>query len=86
MAAINLRDRDGLHGRLEYVRCPVLWLHGANDALSPVVSAEEEIRLFKNSPDARLAVVKDGQHVLSYSHPQDVERAVAELVAKYHRN
>jgi hypothetical protein len=27
MAAVNLRDRDGLHGRLEYVRCPVLWMH-----------------------------------------------------------
>jgi len=27
MAAINLRDRDGLHGRLSDVRCPVLWLH-----------------------------------------------------------
>lgn len=27
MAAINLRDRDGLHGRLSDVNCPVLWLH-----------------------------------------------------------
>jgi hypothetical protein len=27
MAAINLRDRDGLHGRLFDVRCPVLWMH-----------------------------------------------------------
>jgi hypothetical protein len=27
MASINLRDRDGLHGRAEYVVCPVLWLH-----------------------------------------------------------
>ena len=27
MAAINLRDRDGLHGRLFDVRCPVMWLH-----------------------------------------------------------
>jgi len=27
MAAINLRDRDGLHGRLADVRCPVMWLH-----------------------------------------------------------
>lgn len=27
MACINLRDRDGLHGRLFDVRCPVLWLH-----------------------------------------------------------
>jgi len=27
MAAINLRDRDGLHGRLFDVQCPVLWMH-----------------------------------------------------------
>lgn len=27
MAAINLRDRDGLHARLFDVKCPVLWLH-----------------------------------------------------------
>lgn len=27
MAAVNLRDRDGLHGRLFDVRCPVLWMH-----------------------------------------------------------
>ena len=27
MAAINLRERDGLHGRLWDVKCPVLWLH-----------------------------------------------------------
>jgi hypothetical protein len=27
MAAINLRDRDGLHTRAADVECPVLWLH-----------------------------------------------------------
>jgi pimeloyl-ACP methyl ester carboxylesterase len=27
MVAINLRDRDGLHGRLFDIRCPVLWMH-----------------------------------------------------------
>lgn len=27
MAAINLRDRDGLLGRVGDVRCPVLWMH-----------------------------------------------------------
>jgi hypothetical protein len=27
MAAMNLRDRDGLLGRLGDVRCPVLWMH-----------------------------------------------------------
>lgn len=27
MATINLRDRDGLRGRLFDVTCPVLWMH-----------------------------------------------------------
>lgn len=27
MAAINLKERDGLHSRLFDIRCPVLWLH-----------------------------------------------------------
>ena len=30
MAAINLRDRDGLHGRLFDIKCPVMWLHVRN--------------------------------------------------------
>lgn len=27
MAAINLKERDGLHSRLFDIRCPVMWLH-----------------------------------------------------------
>jgi pimeloyl-ACP methyl ester carboxylesterase len=27
MAAINLKERDGLHSRLFDVKCPVMWLH-----------------------------------------------------------
>ena len=34
MASVNLRERDGLHGRLFDVRCPVLWLHVRLDLLS----------------------------------------------------
>ena len=33
MAAINLRDRDGLRGRLWDVRCPVIWLHVSTSIL-----------------------------------------------------
>jgi hypothetical protein len=32
MAAINLRERDGLHGRLWDVKCPVMWLHVSPDS------------------------------------------------------
>jgi len=85
MAAINLSERDGLHGRLFDVRCPVLWLHGTADAVYSVKNAEEEIKLFVNSPDARLQVVEDGQHFLSFSHPAAVDGALVEFVGKYGR-
>lgn len=80
---INLRDRDGLHNRLYEVRCPVLWLHGTEDAAYGVPNAEEEIKLFVNSPDARLQVVEGGQHYLSASHPEIVDRALIDFVKKY---
>ena len=83
MAAINLRERDGLHGRLPDVVCPVLWLHGTSDVVYSVANAEEEIKLFVNSPDARLQIVQDGQHFLSFSHPKEVDSALISFVGKY---
>ncbi|KAG9953637.1 alpha/beta-hydrolase, partial [Aureobasidium melanogenum] len=83
MATINLRDRDGLHGRLTDVKCPVLWLHGTADAVYSVANAEREIKMFVESPDAQLKVVQDGQHFLSFSHPKEVDDAVAGFVSKY---
>lgn len=50
-----------------------------------VANAEEEIKLFTSSPDARLEVIKDGQHFLSYSHAKEVDCAVAEFVKRYHK-
>ena len=85
MAAINLRERDGLHSRLYDVRCPVLWLHGTEDQVYSVANAEEEIKMFVNSPEARLKVVEGGQHFLSFSHPKEVDEAVAGFVEKYGR-
>lgn len=79
---VNLRDRDGLHGRLSEVQCPVLWLHGTNDAAYSVPNAEEEIKLFVNSPDARLQVVEGGEHYLSSSHPEVVDKALMEFMQK----
>lgn len=85
MAAINLRDRDGLHSRLWDVKCPVLWLHGTDDVVYSVPNAEQEIKLFNNSPDARLVTVKDGQHFLSFSHPKEVADNLVEFVGKYNK-
>jgi pimeloyl-ACP methyl ester carboxylesterase len=82
-AAINLRERDGLHGRLTNVTCPVLWLHGDADAVYSVDNAKEEIKLLDSSPDAKLLVVKGGHHFLSSTHPQEVDTAVLEFVTKH---
>lgn len=85
MAAINLAERDGLHGRLGYVECPVLWLHGTDDAVYTVSNAQEEVKLFTNSPDAKVVVVDKGQHFLSFSHPKEVDNGVIDFVKKYHK-
>jgi len=83
MAAINLRDRDGLHPRLFDVTCPVMWLHGTSDAVYSVANAKEEIKMFVNSPDARVVTVENGQHFLSFSHPKEVDQYLVEFVGKY---
>lgn len=80
---INLRDRDGLHNRLPEIRCPVLWMHGTADPAYTVKNAEAEIKLFVNAKEARLQVVKDGEHYLSASHPEEVDKALMEFVKKW---
>ena len=80
---INLRDRDGLHGRLDSVRCPVLWMHGTADRVYSVANAEDEIKRFVNSADAQLRVVEGGQHFLSASDPDEVNAAAVEFVQRW---
>jgi pimeloyl-ACP methyl ester carboxylesterase len=83
MAAINLRERDGLHGRLFDVRCLVLWLHGTDDVFYSVANAKEEIKLFVNSRDARLQTVGGGAHFLSASHPREADQALIDFVGRW---
>ncbi|KAI6832361.1 alpha/beta-hydrolase [Hortaea werneckii] len=85
MAAINLKERDGLHSRLFDVTCPVLWLHGTSDVVYSAENAREEIALFVNSPDAELKVIENGQHFLSFSHPKEVDEALLEFVGRYEK-
>ncbi|KAL9123979.1 MAG: hypothetical protein Q9217_006645 [Psora testacea] len=85
MAAINLRERDGLHGRLFDVKCPVMWMHGTSDVVYSVENAEEEIKMFVNSPDAQLITVQNGQHFLSASHPREVNDALVSFVTLHHK-
>src|SRR5918997_3268360 len=39
ISTINLSDRDGLHSRLDSVRCPVLWMQGTADTVYSVTNA-----------------------------------------------
>ncbi len=83
ISSINLRDRDGLHGRLDSVRCPVLRMHGTEDPVYSVVNAEDEMKLFVNCPGAELRVVEGGRHFLSASNPDEVNTATAEFINRW---
>jgi pimeloyl-ACP methyl ester carboxylesterase len=83
MCTINLRDRDGLHGRLDSVRCPVLWLHGTDDRVYSVANAEDEITRFVNAADAQLRIVEAGQHFLSASDPDAVNTAAVDFIERW---
>jgi pimeloyl-ACP methyl ester carboxylesterase len=83
ISTINLSDRDGLHGRLDGVRCPVLWMHGTADTVYSVANAEDEIELFVNSAEAELRVVEGGRHFLSATNPDDVNTATAGFIDRW---
>ena len=83
ISTINLRDRDGLHGRLDSVRCPVMWMQGTADQVYSVPNAEDEIRRFVNAADTELRVVEGGQHFLSASNPDDVNTATVEFINRW---
>jgi len=83
ISTINLRDRDGLHGRLDSVQCPVLRMHGTADPVYSVANAEDESQLFVNSADAQLRVVQGGRHFLSASDPSEVNTATVEFVNRW---
>lgn len=83
MCAINLRDRDGLHGRLDYVECPVLWLHGSEDQVYSVENAQKEIAGFTRSKSAELKVVEGGNHFLSATNPVEVNAHTLAFISKW---
>jgi hypothetical protein len=60
MAAINLRERDELHGKLFDVRCPMLWLHGDADVVYSVRNAQKDIKMFVNAKSADLGDCRMG--------------------------
>jgi pimeloyl-ACP methyl ester carboxylesterase len=83
ISTINLRDRDGLLGRLDSVRCPVLWMHGTADQVYSVRNAEDGISRFSGAVEAELRVVEGGQHFLSASDPDAVNAAAVDFVKRW---
>lgn len=83
LCTVNLRDRDGLYGRLDEVAQPVLWLHGTSDQVYSVPNAEQEIKLFTRSREARLETISGGHHFLSASKPTEVNAAVVGFVGRW---
>jgi pimeloyl-ACP methyl ester carboxylesterase len=55
ISSINLRDRDGLHGRLDGVRCPVMRMHGTEDPVYSVANAEDERSSSSTAPTRSFA-------------------------------
>ncbi|KAF7370774.1 putative Alpha/beta hydrolase [Mycena sanguinolenta] len=82
MAAICLAERDGLLLRLDYVKCPVHWLHGTNDFVYGTQVPAEQIKLFTASSHAELSFVEGGAHYLSASNPKEVNEALFRLVTR----
>lgn len=56
---------------------------GTVDQVYSAANAEEEIKLFVNSKDAKVVPVEGGQHFLSASNPKEVEPAVVEFLQKW---
>lgn len=82
MCTINLLERDGLRQRLDYVECPVLWLHGSADVVYSVQHAAMEVKLFTRARSVHFVRVEGGHHFLSASNPREVNEAALGFVQR----
>ena len=59
----------------EYVRAPVLFVHGAQDTLLPLEESERMVERLKASGDTtELLVVPDGGRLFNFRHPEQATR------------
>ncbi|XXH01929.1 Golgi transport complex subunit 3 [Hypoxylon texense] len=82
MAVIAVAERDGLLLRLGDIQCPVHWLQAARDPVFSPTVAEEQIKLFSGSPDAKLDLVDSDAHFSNAWDGKEIERAILGMVAK----
>lgn len=83
MCTINLRDRDGLRGRVDQVECPILWLHGTEDVVYSVAHAEAETVLFPKSRSVEFKAIDGGHHFLSATNPREVNDYTLAFVERW---
>lgn len=56
---------------------------GTGDVVFSAANAQEEIKLFTNSKEAKLVTLKDGVHFLSFTHPKEVHQNILEFTNKW---
>jgi pimeloyl-ACP methyl ester carboxylesterase len=72
--AMDAARRHRLDHALAAVRCPVLVVRGAHDAICPADWAE---RLAAAAPDGRAATLPAGGHMLPITHPADLAARIS---------
>ncbi|MFE7638557.1 alpha/beta fold hydrolase [Kitasatospora sp. NPDC057518] len=78
VSAYTERGDQALWRQAERVEAPVLLVYGLRDKLVSYRSARRACAAF---PDARLLVLPESGHVAMMEHPDEVARAVRELIA-----
>jgi pimeloyl-ACP methyl ester carboxylesterase len=74
--APGIGDRDDILARIERMRCPVLVIHGREDAIRPHDHAEELAR----ASGGRLITIEGGGHIPNGRDPVKVNLAIRDFV------
>ena len=71
---------EDFRGDVAKIDVPTLVIHGDSDRIVPFSAAGE--RTAKLVPGAELVVVKDGPHNIAWTHPDEVNNALLQFLAK----
>jgi pimeloyl-ACP methyl ester carboxylesterase len=79
-SAINWLARDSLQLRLPDVKCPVMFMLGGEDKVTPEKAAREDAALFGGP--SQVEVVPGAFHAPLWTHAADARKLVLEFIAK----
>jgi pimeloyl-ACP methyl ester carboxylesterase len=71
-------NTENLSGQIPSIKAPTLLLWGDNDPISPVSVGQQLLALL---PDARLKIIKGGDHDLAQTHAEEVAGAIEQHLA-----